>query len=65
MHIAKPLPGVIKWKPPLDNIKVVNIVPVLAIPTGMYRIGLYTYIEILMFRTGLNIDHVPANFGQF
>ena len=45
--------------------KVVDIVPVPALPVCMYRTNTYTGIEMLTFRTNLNTgraDHVPADF---
>lgn len=47
---------------------VVNTIPVLAVLTGMYRTGTYIDIEILTFRTSLNIgrtEHVLADFRQY
>ena len=46
--------------------KVVDIVPVPALPVGMYRTNTYTGIETPTFHTNLNTDHaghVPADFG--
>ena len=48
--------------------KVVDTIPVLAIPISMYRIIMYTDIEIPTFRTSLNTGHIltiPAYFGHY
>ena len=45
-------------------IKVVDIVPVPAISAGMYRIGMYTGIEMTTFRTDLNIS-CTCHTGRF
>ena len=40
------------------QLKVINIVPVPAVPAGMYRTGMYIGIKTSIFRTGLNTDHI-------
>ena len=46
--------------------KVINTIPMLAIPTNMYRTGTYISIEMSMFHTDLNTgctNHLLANSG--
>ena len=53
----------------LNAHKVVDTVPVLAVPASMYHTDTYTSIEMPMFCTSLNTKHtghvlgVQANFG--
>ena len=44
-----------------ERINVVDTVPILALPAGMYCTGTYTGIEMPTFHTGLNTGHA----GQF
>ena len=55
----------------MPNTKVVNILPVPTVSTGMYCTYMYTSIKTSMFRTGLNTGHtdhipvIPADFRQY
>ena len=52
----------------MPNTKVVNILSVPTVWTGMYCPYMYTSIKTSMFRTGLNTGctgHILANFRQY
>ena len=51
----------------MPNTKVVNILPVPTVSTGMYCTYMYTSIKTSMFRTGLNTGQfraIPADTGK-